>query len=248
MLVNAVCNETGANLFNLTPSNTDGKYPGKKAYDMVHTVFKVAKALAPSVVWIDEVDSVFKSGKVKGAAGEPPNRIAKHLTAVLAPKKGLGLLDAEDRVLIMGTSSTPYATEKAKDAQAMKDFFSKIVMAPLPNYSSRCMLWTGLLEKHGVSKANFDDIQTLSRISAFYSSGSIASVVARTLTQRRIDRLGRKPFEVSELLGPLAKEEPISVASDQAVRGWYHSTVPACQKGEAEAAAPAKDAGGKKKK
>ena len=43
MLVNAVCNETGANLFNLTPSNTDGKYPGKKAYEMVHTVFKGAK-------------------------------------------------------------------------------------------------------------------------------------------------------------------------------------------------------------
>ena len=49
MLVNAIANETGANLFNLTPSNTDGKYPGKKAYEMVHTVFKVAKALAPSV-------------------------------------------------------------------------------------------------------------------------------------------------------------------------------------------------------
>ena len=44
MLVHAVAHETGANLFNLTPSNTEGKYPGKKAYDMVHTVLKVAKA------------------------------------------------------------------------------------------------------------------------------------------------------------------------------------------------------------
>ena len=121
-------------------------------------------------------------------------------------------------------------------------------MAPLPNYSSRTMLWCGLLEKFGVKQYNFDEIQTLARISAYYSSGSIASVVARTLTQRRIDRLGRKPFQVSELLGPLAKEEPISQATDQALRGWYHSTVPACNKGEAAEAAPAKDAGGKKKK
>ena len=45
MLVHAICNETGANLFNLTPSNTEGKYPGKKAYDMVYTVLKVARAL-----------------------------------------------------------------------------------------------------------------------------------------------------------------------------------------------------------
>ena len=55
---------------------------------MVHTVFKVAKALAPSVVWIDDVDSVFKSGKVKGATGEPPNRISKHLTAVRHAEEG----------------------------------------------------------------------------------------------------------------------------------------------------------------
>ena len=249
MLVNAVCNETGANLFNLTPSNTDGKYPGKKAYDMVHTVFKVAKALAPSVVWIDEVDAVFKSGKVKGATGEPPNRIMKQLTAVLSPKKGLGVLDPEDRVLIIGTSSTPYATEKAKDVQAFKDFFSKILMAPLPTYSSRLMLWCGLIEKHGVKQYDFDEIQTLATVSAFYSTGSIAAVVANTLTQRRVERLARKPFQVSELLGPLAKQEPIAQPTDQALRAWYHGTVPACNKGGGEAAeaAPAKDAGKKKK-
>ena len=141
MMVNAVCHESGANLFNLTPSNTDGKYTGKMAYNMVHTTFKVAKALAPSVIWIDDIESVFKSGKVKGATGEPPNRIAKHLTAVLTPKKGSGLLEPEDRVLIIGTSSKPYDVEKPKDKEAFKDFFGKKLYAPLPNYASRQILW-----------------------------------------------------------------------------------------------------------
>ena len=110
MLVNAVANETGANLFNPTPSNTDGKYPGKKAYDMVHTVFKVAKALAPSVIWIDEGHRL-QVGQGQGATGEPPNRIAKQLVAVLAPGEGLGVIDPEDRVLVMGTSARPYDGE-----------------------------------------------------------------------------------------------------------------------------------------
>ena len=59
-LVNAVAAECGANIFNLTPSNTEGisKYSGKKVADMVHTVLKVAKALPPSVVWIDDVETV----------------------------------------------------------------------------------------------------------------------------------------------------------------------------------------------
>ena len=33
MLVNAIATETGANVFNLTPSNTEGKYTGKKVYE-----------------------------------------------------------------------------------------------------------------------------------------------------------------------------------------------------------------------
>ena len=127
MLAHAVANETGANLFNLTPSNTDGKYPGKKALEMVHTVLKVAKALAPSVVWIDEVEGVFKSGKVKGG-GDPPNRIAKHLKILLEGKgkKQAALLEPTDRVLIIGTSCKPQFCDKAKDYNNFKDFFRKV--------------------------------------------------------------------------------------------------------------------------
>ena len=42
MLVKAVCTETGANLFDLSPENLQGKYPGKTGVQMlVHAVFKV---------------------------------------------------------------------------------------------------------------------------------------------------------------------------------------------------------------
>lgn len=42
MLVHAICQETGANLFDLSPLNTAGKYPGKNGLAMMlHMVFKV---------------------------------------------------------------------------------------------------------------------------------------------------------------------------------------------------------------
>lgn len=42
MLVHAICTETGANLFNLSPSNVAGKYPGKSGLQMMlHVVIKV---------------------------------------------------------------------------------------------------------------------------------------------------------------------------------------------------------------
>lgn len=42
MLVHAICQEAGANLFDLSPLNTAGKYPGKSGLAMMlHMVFKV---------------------------------------------------------------------------------------------------------------------------------------------------------------------------------------------------------------
>ena len=38
------------------------------------------------------------------------------------PKKGSGLIEPEDRVLIVGTSNAPYETDKPKDAAAFKEF------------------------------------------------------------------------------------------------------------------------------
>ena len=45
--------------------------------------------------------------------------------------------------------------------------------------------------------------------------------VERTLTTRRLERLARKPFSANELIGPLAKEEPVYHAEDQQMRDWY---------------------------
>lgn len=225
MLAHAIASETGANLFDLTPSNTEGKYPGKKGpYDMVHTVLKVAKALPPSVVLIGESESVWTSGKKKGG-GEPPNRILKQLMTLLAPKKGPALLEPSDRVLILCTSSQPYACEKAKDYNAYKDFFAKILYLPLPDYAARTKLWMHLLEKAGVARPDPDEIQTLARVSDTYSSGSIANVVKRTLTPQRLERLPKRPFSINELVGQLAKEEPVYFNVDSDMRRWYHKTL-----------------------
>lgn len=42
MLVQAICHETGANMFDISPGNIAGKYPGKDGLKMlIHLVFKV---------------------------------------------------------------------------------------------------------------------------------------------------------------------------------------------------------------
>lgn len=44
-LVNALCHDIGATLFDLTPSNIVGRYPGKAGLNMLtHLVLKVSKS------------------------------------------------------------------------------------------------------------------------------------------------------------------------------------------------------------
>ena len=206
----------------------------------------MAKALPPSVLWIDDVESVFASGKKKGGGGDAPGRIVKPLIDLVSHKSDKKrLLDINDRVLVLGTSSQPYLCEKAKDYNKFKDFFPKILFLPLPDYPSRNILWTKALQKGGVAVPNRDDIQTLSHITKYFSSGSIVNVVSRTLTSRRVERLSKKPFNTSELMGQLAKEEPIYAEMDKEMRNWYLKTL---DMGPPVEAKPKKEKGGKKKK
>lgn len=59
MLVNAVCTELHATLFDLTAKNIVGKYPGKSGLNMLlHLVLKVSRLLQPSVILIDSAEKV----------------------------------------------------------------------------------------------------------------------------------------------------------------------------------------------
>ena len=108
-----------------------------------------------------------------------------------------------------------------------------------PETSRRASSASAIVENHTACSVVFgtrnesdrpdeDEIQTLSRISERYSNGALCQVVKRTLTARRIERLARKPFQVSELLGPLAKDEPLELEIDKSLREWYQETVPMC--------------------
>ena len=73
------------------------------------------------------------------------------------------MIEPTDRVLVLGTSSQPYLCVKGKDYTTFKEFFTKILMVPLPDYPARQKLWTHLLESNGVERPNPDEVQTLSR-------------------------------------------------------------------------------------
>jgi len=249
LLSHSIANLAGANFFDLSPRNTDGKYPGKNVNMMIHLVFKVARTMAPSVIYIDDAEKVFLSDKKKlkeFGSQEPFNRIKKEM---LKEMKSMG---PGERVLMLGNSREPWLCTK-KDEKAFLNFWTKTIFLPPPDYASRKVLWSGLFERHGGRLGHQFDLSTLAHISDGYTSGALDMVVHSMLTKRRLEQLKTTRLDIPEILQWLCKLEPMSKDQDEALRKWMDKTPSmAAAKGTAKPGSASKktkgDAKGKKGK
>ena len=233
LLTHAVANSTGATFFNISPRNTDGKYPGKAVALMLHMVFKIAKVMKPSIVYIDECEKVFIADKKKQREFGGQDSFARIKKDLL---KEMKQVQPGDQVLVMGNSSTPYLCVK-KDEKAFLGFWDKIIHLPVPNYDSLQRLWPMIMERYGAKIDHTFDLSTLAHVSSGYSAGTIDRVCQSLLKPRRIQKLKEKPLTVNEIIYTFSKFEPVQQEALQAIAEWSVKLEPKRDK----------DADGKKK-
>lgn len=93
MLVHAICTEVGAMLFDLTPANIVGKYPGKSGLIMlIHLVMKVSRLLQPSIIWMDDAEKPFVK-KIPKTDKTDPKRLKKDLVKIIKGKELIYVLN-----------------------------------------------------------------------------------------------------------------------------------------------------------
>ncbi|XP_037371775.1 IQ and AAA domain-containing protein 1-like [Talpa occidentalis] len=215
MLVKAVCTETGANLFDLSPSNLQDKYPGKAGVQMlVHMVFKVARLLQPSVIWIGNAEKNFYRRVPKEEKEMDPKRIKKDLT------RAVRQLAPGDRVMLIGTTQQPQLAEM----KGLCRMYERILFMPRPDYASRYVLWKQMLEARKVQVTKSLDISALAKVSDGYTPGHIHEAVQAVLTDRRLLLLNKQPLAASEFLGHLVKQEPVYREEEESLKDWYFKT------------------------
>nr|XP_057930400.1 dynein regulatory complex protein 11 isoform X1 [Doryrhamphus excisus]XP_057930401.1 dynein regulatory complex protein 11 isoform X1 [Doryrhamphus excisus] len=215
MLVHAVCKETGATLFDLSPLNIAGKYPGKSGLTMMlHLVFKVARLMQPSVIWIDGAEKMFYKKVPKEERALEPKRLKKDLA------KSLKLIKEEDRVLIMGTAKDPISA----DIKSLCKLYSKIILIPRPDYGSRYVLWKQLIQKHGGKITTALDLSSLAKISDGYTPGHMIQAIQTVITKRRLLLQEKRPLSAIEFVAPLARFAPVFQAEEEALKKWYAKT------------------------
>jgi len=221
MMAQAIANEIGALFLNLSPSNLmsdngQWKFPGKQGpVKLMHMAFTVARdpGMASCVIYIDNVHEMLSGGGKKKASNDGPSRFKDML------KKYTESLTEEDRVIVIGSTSEP---EKG-DLKDMRAVFDKYIYMPCPDYSSRVMLWKKCIEKQlqsahlpeGFLRPELPDdfdMSTLAQVSEGFSAGAISKTVRNTLTERRVERLEKRPLTESEFVPSLSRCDAITAA------------------------------------
>uniref|UniRef100_A0A8C5F852 Zgc:153738 n=1 Tax=Gadus morhua TaxID=8049 RepID=A0A8C5F852_GADMO len=244
MLVHAICQEAGATLFDLSPLNTAEKYPGKSGLAMmIHMVFKVARLMQPSVIWVGDAEKMFYKKVPKEEKESDPKRLKKDLP------KALKSVSGEDRIVVVGTTRDPGSA----DIKTLCKVYDKIILIPRPDYSARYVLWKQLIRKRGGELTPALDLSSLAKISDGYTPGHMVRVIGGVLTERRLLQQAARPLSAAEFVPPLAKFDPVFQDEEEALKNWYAKTPLGKQRlkaatGKEEEEAPKKKDGKKKAK
>ncbi|XP_048509984.1 IQ and AAA domain-containing protein 1-like [Athalia rosae] len=188
-LVNAICSEIGALLFDLTPKSLGENYQGKKDLEkLVNNINKVARAYPPAILFVDAGHQPWWKKVPQEEKSNNPKRLAKPLTKLV---KGI---KAGDQILFLTTSDEPY-----KAGRPFVKIHDKFILLPLPDYNTLYLLYKKLLmQYHGVDR-NFD-CSSLASLSVGLSVETIREAVANVLSIARRITLKKRPLEPREIM------------------------------------------------
>ncbi|XP_031157485.1 spastin-like isoform X2 [Sander lucioperca] len=163
MLAKAVAAESKATFFNISAASLTSKYVGE-GEKLVRALFAVARELQPSVIFIDEVDSLLCERR------EGEHEASRRLkTEFLIEFDGVQS-GGDDRVLVMGATNRPQELDEA----VLRRFAKRIYVA-LPDEETRVTLLKNLLGKHG-NPLSKNELSLLAKKSEGYSGSDLTSL------------------------------------------------------------------------
>jgi len=164
LLAKAAATECQATFFSASSADLLSKWLGESE-KLISSLFKVARIRAPSLIFLDEIDSVAtKRGGGSESSGE--RRVKTQLLSEIQGLKSTG----KKRLLVLGATNRPWDID-----DAMLSRFQKKVYVPLPDLAARSAIF--MIETEGVGMAmDDDDFVELGVRSEGYSGRDISNV------------------------------------------------------------------------
>ncbi|XP_030966656.1 protein SUPPRESSOR OF K(+) TRANSPORT GROWTH DEFECT 1-like [Quercus lobata] len=125
LLAETIAAEAKFNFFSISPSDIVCKWMGESEQH-VKDLFQEAREKAPSIIFIDEIDSLC-GPRGENNEHEPSRRIKSELLVQMQ-----GVCNGAEHVLILAATNTPYDLDKA-----IRRRFDMRIYIPLPNDEAR---------------------------------------------------------------------------------------------------------------
>ncbi|KAL2135687.1 hypothetical protein VTI74DRAFT_7368 [Chaetomium olivicolor] len=219
MLARAVATESKSTFFSISASSLTSKYLGESE-KLVRALFALAKTLAPSIIFVDEIDSLLSQRSGSGEH-EATRRIKTEFLIQwsdlqrAAAGREVAEKDKEkgdaNRVLVLAATNLPWAIDEAARRR-----FVRRQYIPLPEAETRAVQLKTLLkqQKHTLSDA---DIETLVGMTDGFS-GSDITALAKDAAMGPLRSLGEallhmtmdeiRPIELSDFVASLTTIRP----------------------------------------
>jgi len=163
MLAKAVASESAVTFFSISASSLTSKWVGE-GEKLVKALFAVAGARQPSVVFIDEIDSLMS------ARSANENEASRRLkTEFLVQFDGV-MSNDDDRVIVMGATNRPEELDSAVRRRLVKRIY-----VPLPDAEARRALLKNLLKGDDYALQG-SDLERLVRETDGYSGSDLKAL------------------------------------------------------------------------
>ncbi|KAF3436432.1 hypothetical protein FNV43_RR23524 [Rhamnella rubrinervis] len=199
MLAKAVATEAGANFINISMSSITSKWFGE-GEKYVKAVFSLASKIAPSVVFVDEVDSML--GRRENPGEHEAMRKMKN--EFMVNWDGLRTKDKE-RVLVLGATNRPFDLDEAVIRR-----LPRRLMVNLPDAPNREKILRVILAKEELEPDV--DLEAVANMSDGYSGSDLKNLCV-TAAHRPI----------REILEKEKKERTIALAENRPLPALYNS-------------------------
>ncbi|XP_073292056.1 katanin p60 ATPase-containing subunit A1 [Primulina huaijiensis] len=231
LLAKAVATECGTTFFNVSSATLASKWRGESER-MVRCLFDLARAYAPSTIFIDEIDSLCNA---RGASGEHESsrRVKSELLVQVDGVNASSTNEDGTRKIVMVLAATNFPWDID---EALRRRLEKRIYIPLPNFESRKELIRINLKT--VEVAADVDIDEVARKTEGYSGDDLTNVcrdASLNGMRRKIagktrdeiknmskDEISNDPVAMCDFMEAIAKVQPsVSAADIEKHEKWF---------------------------
>ena len=143
-----IASQSRSTFFSISASSLTSKWIGE-GEKLVRALFAVARILQPSVIFVDEIDSLLSS------RSEGEQEASRRLKTEFLVQMDGAATDGNDRLLLIGATNRPQELDEAMRRRLVKRLY-----IPLPDASARRQLMKHLLkgQSHSLADEQFDEV------------------------------------------------------------------------------------------